>query len=133
MARSVTKLFRNVIICDDIREEINHKKILIGVYIGDILVQKFPATFSFTMYIEFAPDNAGDILFKFIIKAGKKKILNVEGFAKVEIPGEVAVVPFPKLRANFSNPTELKVYVVLDGGRPVLLASKKVSKALDAD
>ena len=34
--------FDHAIICDEIRQEINKKYILVGVYTGDILIKNFP-------------------------------------------------------------------------------------------
>ena len=44
----------NVIVCEDVRHELNHKFTLVGVYFGDIVVQNFPAVaVKIAVYAEF--------------------------------------------------------------------------------
>lgn len=42
----------SIIICDDVRREINNKEILIGVYSGSITVPSYPATLRLALWIE---------------------------------------------------------------------------------
>lgn len=46
-----------VVFCDDIRQEVNGKQILIGVYAGDIILQSFPATIGISGWISFARES----------------------------------------------------------------------------
>lgn len=47
------------IICDDVRKEINGKEILIGVYVGEIIVQKIPAMLNLSVWIPFLGHSIG--------------------------------------------------------------------------
>lgn len=46
---------KSAIICDDIRTEDNGKRLLIGVYTGDILFTEFPVAFAPSIMLEFVP------------------------------------------------------------------------------
>jgi hypothetical protein len=46
-------ILSHVIICDDIRKEINNKLILIGVYPEDIILYKIPAEFRISLWFQF--------------------------------------------------------------------------------
>ena len=74
MAMNVSKLIGNCIVCDDIREESNGKKILIGVYGADIVVPVFPAVLSLQIYMEvpskIVNDEFDDLHFK--LSSGKE-------------------------------------------------------------
>lgn len=39
------------LLCEDVREEVNRKHALLGVFAGDVLVQSFPATIKFAVYV----------------------------------------------------------------------------------
>src|SRR5437016_351670 len=58
MASRNTK-FRNVIACEDVREEVGNKKSLMGVYGGDIIVSEIPAQIWLAFYIEKLPSEPG--------------------------------------------------------------------------
>ena len=49
--------FRNVILCEDIREEVGNKKSLMGVFSGDIIVSEMPASLQICIYLEYMHDN----------------------------------------------------------------------------
>jgi hypothetical protein len=42
----------SVLLCDDIRGEVNGKAILIGVYCGDIIVPKAPASLGLSLWLQ---------------------------------------------------------------------------------
>jgi hypothetical protein len=48
-----------VVVCDDVRKEINGKDILIGAYGGGIVVPYLPASIPIALWIELTPKNAG--------------------------------------------------------------------------
>lgn len=51
----------SVIICDDVRKELNGKDILIGVYSGTINVPAYPTVFHAAFWIEIEPQGVGTI------------------------------------------------------------------------
>ena len=42
----------NAILCEDIRQEVNNKKTLVGVYAGDILISSLPAPIDLAFYLD---------------------------------------------------------------------------------
>lgn len=40
------------LLCEDVREEINNKHTLIGVYIGDVLISRIPGNMSIALFVE---------------------------------------------------------------------------------
>lgn len=48
-----------VLICDDVRKEINGKEIIIGLYTGDILVNSVPFVLGLVVWIEYFPSHIG--------------------------------------------------------------------------
>lgn len=53
MRESVSKLVKNVLLCEDVRQEINGKFMAAGIYPNDINVKEFPANISLCLYVEF--------------------------------------------------------------------------------
>ncbi len=49
-----------VLVCDDIREEITHKLILIGVYSGNFVVPEFPSNFFLAFYFTMTANDPGE-------------------------------------------------------------------------
>ncbi|AMN46398.1 hypothetical protein ACG33_04620 [Steroidobacter denitrificans] len=49
---SIPLEIREVLVCDDIRREDNGKAILIGVYVGDILVSAFPVNLRLSFWLQ---------------------------------------------------------------------------------
>jgi len=61
MATNKSIEVKAVIICDDIRKEVNGKAILIGVFATDILVFKLPATIGLSFWFEcFTKEHANE-------------------------------------------------------------------------
>ncbi len=51
--------FKNIIITDDVRREISGKDILIGVYSGNIITEKFPSEFVFCVWMSIRSKRVG--------------------------------------------------------------------------
>src|SRR5436305_181014 len=65
------------IFCDDVRHEVNGKQILIGVYVGSIVLQSFPATIGIAGWIPFSREHrvTAEIPIEFRIINSKKEPL----------------------------------------------------------
>lgn len=72
-----------VVLCEDIRREVNGKDILIGVYGGNIEVAHFPATISIAYWMNMVPAAIGDLSISFRVSLlGKKPFgLTLKGHA----------------------------------------------------
>lgn len=51
----------SVVICDDVRKEVNGKDILIGVYGGSIIVQSLPVNLPIAVWVELTPAQVGHL------------------------------------------------------------------------
>jgi hypothetical protein len=86
-----------VVVCDDVRRENNGKEIIIGVYGSDIVVQSYPALLSPTFWVQFIPNQAGEITigFRLINEAdtaffsgiGKLNVISPEELTSTAIGG----------------------------------------------
>jgi hypothetical protein len=109
-----------VIVCDGVRREDNGKAIVIGAYVGDILVQSFPVDLPLTFFFVAAGKDStksGDIQFK--IEHGLSNGERPSASAKVSIPagtqvGRTTAIAFPPVPFRFDEPTELVISVLED-------------------
>lgn len=66
MAENKPRLSVNhCIVCDDVRREVTHKLILIGVYTGQIQVQEFPVGLNLACWLDVTAAGTGKIPIKF--------------------------------------------------------------------
>jgi hypothetical protein len=91
----------SVIICDDVRKEINGKDFLIGVYSGTVNVPAYPSLLSAAFWIEIEPHGIGTIPCRF-------RIDTPSGNPPIEIGADLDV-------------TELGTAVFVVGGVPLSL------------
>ena len=81
------------IICDDVRVEDNRKQILIGVYGGDFILNKIPATLTFCFWIELVARERGNHPLEFSIQVpGTEE--RVEAGASINDPSEPTILIF---------------------------------------
>lgn len=121
----MVSVFRNAVLCDDIRQEKNNKYILIGVFSGDVVVPQFPATLALSLYAEYFSDTPGQQNATLIYAlSGEKKI---EAHAKISIrsPG-TATLALPPVPIEFPEPGELTISVQLTDSEPFELLRKQV-------
>ncbi|UXQ89142.1 hypothetical protein [Synechococcus phage MinM1] len=121
------------LVCDDIRREQNGKDILIGVYGGDILVERFPAPLPLAIYVQLAPKVTGPIALEFrLVMDGRQTLaegalhLNIDSLgppAALPLNGVLALVPQPgtlgiQIRAPGSGWKTLRTISIRQGGPP---------------
>jgi hypothetical protein len=126
---SATKL-RNVIVCEDIRDEIGNKKSLMGVLTGDILVPAFPATIQIAVFFEYLPDsNDSDHLsIGFRLLVGDGEIVN-GGMQATISSKQTASFALPKALITFENETTFKMLVSVNGRPEEEILSRRIGKA----
>jgi hypothetical protein len=123
--------FRNVIVCEDIRDEAGNKKSLMGVMAGDILVANFPATISIAIFMEYLPD----------AKDGTQLVLDIRVLqdaeeiakAKVEAPVIVeqpALMKLPRALVTFEKEATFRLLASINGQPEQELLSKRIGKTL---
>ena len=121
--KSVIGRFGTVLLCDDVRREINNKRSIMGNFSGDVLVSAFPAEIPLSFYIEYLPTGE-DVDIGLEIQLGTKKSIRFN--TKIEkVPrGQVAVFDGFKIMLKVENKTELKLYAVINKKRRLLLRKK---------
>ena len=133
MAHSILKDFKNVVLCEDIRQEKNNKHILIGVYSGDLIFTSFPAEVRLTFYIEYLPAATGHYDINFRLRVGKKKILSFIVKAEVDDPLSIGVLPIPIMMYNFKEETILLLEVSVNESNWKQLITKKITQGKVSD
>jgi hypothetical protein len=86
--------YKYTLLCDDIRQEINGKYLILGLYTPDVVVPAVPTvlpSLSFLVVVE--SDVAGQFEFEVALKAGANRIAAAGGGVQLLNPG-VAVLPF---------------------------------------
>ena len=93
------------IICDDFRREDNGKLMLIGMYVGTIVVPQLPfALPSLTFFNHLETDRPGNWSFKFTLQHLEtgQKLVEGRGDADVQMPGN-ALAPIKLAPLQFNN------------------------------
>jgi hypothetical protein len=117
-----------IIVCDDIRKEINGKDILIGVYGGDILVSGTPFVLVLGIWFEY-----------FSSKPGKQSIIATASFsgrtiskvkAEIDTSGEPATgIGMPGLLINGEDEGDLVVEIVANDDAQTFSKTKRIRLA----
>jgi hypothetical protein len=113
---------RSVVVCDDVRREDNGKALLIGVYVGAILLPKFPAPMRLAFYflgIGKEPRSGSlDFRIQHTLSNGESPAI----VAKAEISeaeaaevGRAHALVFAGVPFNFDQQTELVISVKENG------------------
>lgn len=122
-----SNVFRNVLLCEDVRAEIGNKSTIIGVFSGDVVVSEMPATLQFAVYAEYIPSRFGEVNIKFQFKSKDKLLAGVS--AKIGVKKlEPSTIRLPRLFFNFENDTELSLEATIESEKPIQLFSKRVFK-----
>ncbi len=116
---------RAVIPCDDVREESNNKRSIMGVYSGDIVVPRFPAAFRITAYLEALVIKQVTRKLPIRVLLGEQKILEIEGQLDASQQGVMAM-GLPHFLVSATEPSTLKIEVSADEGAWIELLSKKI-------
>lgn len=101
---------KGVILCDEIRQEMSGKYIIIGAYPSGLLVQSIPANIGLSLYLNLAFSEVGSheivIDIKYLDNHAKMAV-NLD----VAIPDAAMAVPTPRMPFIFSEPCEILVSV----------------------
>jgi hypothetical protein len=118
----------SAILCDLVRTEDTGKQILIGVYTGDVLFERFPAAFAPTFWIGFKPSiQNAEMEFELRIEAPGPNKPRINPF-KLPIERQktvLLVVSVEKL--EITGPGPLRFSIRLKGGRWTQVLSKDVA------
>lgn len=125
--RSPQDCIGNVLVCDDIRREINGKLILIGIYSDSIVVGAFPAALKLRYYVEYLLKEGAQAEVHFRISAnGISPIASIDASIEVEGAATVAALDLPPTTITFKEATTLELSFSLDGETWAVISSKRV-------
>ncbi len=102
-----------VVACDDIRQEINNKAILIGVYSGTLVVPGFPADILIAWWIQLHADREGKYELEVrVLKDGNSTLLRAIIGMEVHTPGwSTLALPRAPLQLQAPGHLELEMRV----------------------
>jgi hypothetical protein len=116
-----------VIICDEVRTEINGKSIIIGVYSGDIVMGgPPPGMLGLTFYIEFSLKNAGEHSLGFKVEVAGERVFETKSPKLVLTADQTWSVPVGPHPIAIPATGALKLSMRLDEGKWKLIKSKNV-------
>jgi hypothetical protein len=113
------------ILAEEIRPELGNKHSLLGVYSGNILVDKFPAVIRLGIFIVFdfvrpGPHNVE-------MRMSLDKELVTQGTTQVIAePGKTTVIVAPIGMLGAEKPSELRIDAAVDGGKRFVLTRKRL-------
>jgi len=116
---------KNVIICDDIRQEANGKYFLIGVYPWNIVVSPLPANIPLSTYIEFEEFSNTNVRIELEVRYNKKIAGSISVDVEVTTPGASAVA-LPRMPIPVGGPGELTWHISVGGKKMTLIKTLKV-------
>jgi hypothetical protein len=118
---------RNIILCDDVRNETGNKLSLMGVIAGDIIVGEIPATISFALYMQYFanPDESGKVSIQLRLFQGDTEI--VKGRFEGDI-SEDKMLNFvlPRALVTFEKETTFRIHANINDGEEREILSRKI-------
>jgi hypothetical protein len=123
----IKERFRNIILCEDVREEAGNKKSLMGVLAGDIIVPTFPATLSLAVYFEYVPDkdDGDEFAIEFRLWQDDEELAVGEVRAPIE-PGKIVTLVLPRALSIFERAKAFRMTIKGHDGQEFELLNKKV-------
>jgi hypothetical protein len=122
---SIAAQFQTKLLCEDIRNELGNKRTLVGVFSGDIIVEKFPATLSLAAYFEYVPTLIGQQRIDFSVYFGNDKLFDFGGVLSVA-DLSVTALALPRINATIQQPGDFRIEVIAPPSSPDVLITKKV-------
>lgn len=121
----------SVIVCDDIRQEISGKKILIGVYSEDVIVQSLPTTLTLCFWIQVFRKNsyAGNAKIRVTDPSGNisgEMSLNFMSIENDQFEGMMGAIATPALSINILQTGKISICWSDNGVDFSLIGEKRV-------
>jgi hypothetical protein len=114
-----------VVICDDVRRELNGKDILVGVYGGEIIVAQLPFTLNLAIWCEYRTprDGTNNVYVRISYNSQKRGEFRLS----VEAPAlSLMALPFPQFLLSSDSIGELLLEYSRDGSAWAPIKRKKV-------
>lgn len=106
----------NAILCEDCRVERSGKNILLGIFVGDVLVTQFPAALVVMFWIQIDGLKAGDHNFEFRVKLENKIIAEASFSAGLKTNG-LMTLPIGPIPLEFIKGGKLKFDIKKSEGK----------------
>jgi len=104
------------VICEDIRQEINGKYILIGVFSADIRVVQFPIPVSFALWLPTIAEGTGSVNIEVrIVSPTGAFLAQAKANVEIGVAGRGAI-PVPPAVVQIQEPGMLKFQVKVESG-----------------
>jgi hypothetical protein len=117
-----------LVLCEDVRVEINNKYTLVGVFAGDIIVPYFPAPgVKLAVYAVVDFDTRGKRNMEFQILVAGTKIFSVQGEVDIHEPGAVGLAT-PQFNTTYVGESDLEVRLIIDDGKMEAISTRRVRK-----
>jgi hypothetical protein len=122
--------FRNVIVCEDVREEVGGKHSLMGVFSGDIIVSSFPATIQIAGFFQYIPpaNESGDVDLQVTLIQGENVLVRGKMRGQYN-EGQLITFLLPRAFATFEKEGPFRIRIKV-GDEEQDILTKKVSQGL---
>ena len=123
----LTVRLTSAIVSDDSRTEDNRKHFLIGIYVGGVLVEKFPAKLNLSLWMLLQTSGEGELALNFrLLDSDDKVLISGEGSAHVAQTDEPSSLALPKMPITIDKPTTLRFQLRLSDRNWETVAEKNV-------
>jgi len=104
----------NCVICDEIRQEVTNKYMLIGVYVGDMVLPDFPSHAAISLWIQYRPDRLGEREISFRFNGPSQEEGKLAPFASMKVLASIdrlsdVAIPLQKMVFTADRPGEVSV------------------------
>ena len=126
MAQTNSK-FRNIIFCEDIRDEVGNKRSLMGVVAGDLLVATFPAVVQTAVYFEYAAEkrDGENLSIEFRMLQDDAEIGKGRMEANIS-HNKQAIFVLPRGYIQFNKPATFRIVGSVNGAPEQEIMSKRI-------
>jgi len=126
---SSLKNLRNVIVCDDIREEVGGKHSLMGVFGGDIVLNELPGSIFLAFYMQYFPDPDEQEKMSFAVRLLLNEEQLVSGKFEVDPTKHKTInLVLPRALVTFEKECDLRMLVKVQDADEGEVARKRVSR-----
>ena len=125
----MAKVKAETLFCDDIRQELNGKHILIGVYGADLVPFQLPSTFPISVWVRLWEIPVGQHAVTFRLHApNQASTAEMKGQIDVSDASAPIVLVFGGLPMQVTSPGEAVAELVLNDGEPIRVGALKISE-----
>lgn len=125
------KLEFDAIFCDDIRQEVTNKHILIGVYASDMRVSQMPAVVPLSLWIRVRnlPNGRHAFSINLGFEKSKAKITEISGEIEMIVPGDPANIIVAGIPVKITESDCLIAQISVDGGPMKKMGALQIREA----